>query len=114
MRLWPGQWKTTLLTGLYKLAQFSGKRPPTRVSEAVVFTVETDAGTAHVHIVHHARATRLRLSEKRDGHGFRLTLPPRYPQAKAVAWAADHAGWMALRMRAAGPGIVQEIGRAHV
>lgn len=63
--------------------------------------IETPGGAAHVQLVRHQRARRLRLVRLRDGSGFRLTLPPGVAPAKALAWAQSQAGWMAARMAAA-------------
>ncbi len=90
------------MTGL-----FSGKRPPERVSEPVLIQVDTPAGPAQISIVRHARATRLRLSEKRDGSGFRLTLPLRYPIARASDWAQQQGDWIAKRLQSGSASSIQ-------
>ncbi len=82
------------MTGL-----FSGKRPSARVSEPVVIQIDTAAGPAQISIIRHARATRLRLSEKRDGSGFRLTVPLRYPMSRARDWAQQQGDWIAKRLQ---------------
>jgi predicted metal-dependent hydrolase len=92
-KYWLARWKITLLTALFK-----GVRSPQQASEPVIITVETAAGPAHVQIMRHARATRLRLTQKRDGSGFRLTLPMRYPLKRAQAWLAEQADWMARQL----------------
>jgi predicted metal-dependent hydrolase len=79
-------------------ALFKGVSSPHQASEPVILTVETTYGPAQVHIMRHARATRLRLSQKRDGSGFRLTLPLRYPVKRAQGWLIEQSGWMAQQM----------------
>jgi predicted metal-dependent hydrolase len=81
---------------------FRAKKPPEVLAQSKILrqniVVNTSAGPAQVHIKPHSRAARLRLAVKRDGSGFRLTIPQNYGQKRAVAWANDQADWMAQRM----------------